>query len=155
MGWQGEKKAAQKMKFWQHFGLLHKRNEKEERDVVSPFMWPSLAKDERKGRMLLFGVAGCFFSKGQQPRTASRLPTGMHALHRLTDTGHQYLEENSQLLAKREQVVTIAPSEEQGLCHWLLIPRAKHLFLKQQLLHPSLKLANPAFDPGRENSAVH
>lgn len=72
-----------------------------------------------------------------------------------SDTGHQYLEENSQLLARREQLETMAPAEEQGLCHWLLIPRAKHLFLKQQLLHPSLELANPALDPGRENPAVH
>lgn len=95
------------------------------------------------------------FSKSQQLQPSSSLPIGMHALHRLTDTGHQYLEENSQLLARREQLETMAPSEEQGLCHWLLIPQAKHLFLKQQLLHPSLELANPALDPGKENPAVH
>lgn len=37
----------------------------------------------------------------------------------------------------------------------LVIPKAKPDSLKQQLLHPSLKLADPVLDPGRGNSAVH
>lgn len=66
------------------------------------------------------------------------------------DTRGQYLEENSQPLSRGQwQLITMVYSQRITFVTRLVIPKAKPYSLQQQLLHPSVKLANPALDPGR------
>lgn len=60
---------------------------------------------------------------------------------------------NSQPRIKGEQQLIMVPRI--SFATGLGTPKAKSHLLRQQLLHPRLKLANPALDLGRGNSAVH